>query len=507
MTVEVGPYAPRTSLETLLTQLPTSTTLAELDDKTATSFVNALGTLNEDILAAKPLWRDCFALTGSLRTFYTRESIVKVWTSTCASRKCEGFSFVSGRTRPVRMGHYQWLDVQFTFNLRGTPAAHCRGILSLICDEQGKWKIWLIRTVLDDLEGVSSVDEITWIDVGPEEERVVSSDQDNNGRNGATNGAKPLEESSSSETYDCVIVGAGQAGLSSAGRLQALGISSYVVLERNAKIGDSWMNRYDSTRLHTPREYSHLPFGRTFEGYQEYLTKYDLARGHREWARRTGVDQHVWCNTNLDSGSWDEERKIWLLQVTHGADRPRKTILSRHVIMAVGACGQIPVMPNLPGGHDFQGTVLHSADYRSSGSWKGKRGIVVGTANTAHDVAEDMVKAGLTSVTMVQKSRTYVIPGEFYKYVSDISYNTEIPTSEADFEGMSTPYAVLRLMSNAAFHSMASQDPARFDALEAVGFRVERYGDIWYQIGERAGGHYMDVGCSKLISTGLVGLV
>lgn len=498
MTVEVTPYAPRTTLETLLKELPTSST-SELDDKTATTLVEALRNLNDGILTSKPVWRDCFALTGSLRTFYAPEAIIKAWTSTCASRKCEDLFFVPGRTRTVQIGNNQWIDVQFAFNLRAIPAAHCRGVLSLICDQQGLWKIWMIRTVLDGLEEVPSVDKITWIDVEPDKDTSTTSEY---GSNGTKNASRANSIEGLAEIYDCVIVGAGQAGLSSAGRLQALGISSYIILERNAEIGDNWMNRYDSTKLHTPREYSHLPFDRTFAGYQEYLTKYDLARGHQRWARRTGVDQKVWCNTNLDSGSWDEQRKIWTLHVAQAEDS--KTIQARNIIMAVGACGQIPVMPNLPGRLDFQGIVLHSADYKSSEPWKGKTGIVVGTANTAHDVAEDMVRAGLTSIIMVQRGRTFVLPVETYKQFSDFSYNTEIPTSESDFEAMSTPYAVSRLIANTAFHGMARQQPARFDALEAVGFRVERYGDIWYQIGEKSGGHYIDVGCSKLISDGLV---
>lgn len=64
---------------------------------------------------------------------------------------------------------------------------------------------------------------------------------------------------------------------------------------------------------------------------------------------------------------------------------------------------------------------LHSAVYKSPAEWKGKHAVIVGTANTgkkdlseglwrlisiAHDVAVDMVKAGLQSVTMVQRSKT-----------------------------------------------------------------------------------------------------
>lgn len=499
MTVEVAPYAPRTVLETLCSVLPilaSPETVSEPDDATVVALVEWLPCLNESILAARPLWRDTFALTGSLRTFYTSASIVKGWSSTLANRRAKDFTFVPGRLRPVQIGENGWVDVQFTFKVQAAPSAHCRGVLSVIRDDQGTWKIWLIRTVLDQLEETSSVDTLAWID---SEERSFATPVKRIHDNEGANGVDPSKQSA--KIYDCVIVGAGQAGLSSAGRLEALGVSSYVILERNAKIGDNWKNRYDSARLHTPREFSHLPFDRTFFGYQEFLTKDDLARGYQEFAQRTGIDRKVWLSATLESGSWDEHAKIWTLHVEKGGV---KTIQSRNIIMAVGAGGQVPTMPSLPGRLDFQGTVMHSADYKSADVWKGKAGIVVGTANTAHDVAQDMVEAGLSSITMVQRARTYVMPATYYKAFSDVSYNTNIPTSEADFESFSMPYAVVRVVANQVLNGMASQEPARFDALEAAGFRVARYGDIWYQIGEKSGGHYMDVGCSELISKGLV---
>jgi hypothetical protein len=70
---------------------------------------------------------------------------------------------------------------------------------------------------------------------------------------------------------------------------------------------------------------------------------------------------------------------------------------------------------------NFQGVAMHSNDYTTPSQWKGKHGIIVGTANTgtfsapyglymadhaAHDVAEDMIDAGLSSVTMIQRNKT-----------------------------------------------------------------------------------------------------
>ena len=42
--------------------------------------------------------------------------------------------------------------------------------------------------------------------------------------------------------------------------------------------------------VHTPREYAHLPFERTFSNqYPEWLGKNDLAKGYQEWVNRYGI--------------------------------------------------------------------------------------------------------------------------------------------------------------------------------------------------------------------------
>jgi Flavin-binding monooxygenase-like len=170
----------------------------------------------------------------------------------------------------------------------------------------------------------------------------------------------------------------------------------------------------------------------------------------------------------------------------------------------------------------FKGHTLHSVHYTNPSAWKGKRGIVVGTANTGHDVAEDMLAAELSSVTMVQRSPTCifylyfsnlscsllmpldVIPAEHLHSVISHSYNAHIPTTLADQFFWTFPAPIIGLLNNLAFHHAASLEPARFDALEAAGFKLNRYGNLAENIFERMGGHYVDVGASKKISDGLV---
>jgi hypothetical protein len=85
------------------------------------------------------------------------------------------------------------------------------------------------------------------------------------------------------------------------------------------------------------------------------------------------------------------------------------------------------------------------------------------------------------------------------------SYNSDVPTEKADREGFSLPVSIRRQIAMKYLHTMARNDSERFDALERVGFNVERYGDITHVVFDRLGGHYMDVGTSAKISQGLVG--
>jgi hypothetical protein len=81
-------------------------------------------------------------------------------------------------------------------------------------------------------------------------------------------------------------------------------------------------------------------------------------------------------------------------------------------------------------------------------------------------------------------------------------YNQTIPTEVADRLFQTMPLKIQRdiLKRNLALAFKA--EAARFDALEAVGFRVNRE-SVWIEeMAERRGGYYIDVGTSKHIANG-----
>lgn len=479
------PQHPRCFLETLPCHLPQATVPDDCDAQAvATAFAPNLRDLNEFHFAQDAMWRDSFALTGSLRTFYSVETLLPIWRDLVRKRKAHSFGTTPFIARVMRANENSaWVDAMFEFETAQQPASLCTLAVSLVPCPDGAWRIWVLGTLLEQLIGVGNVDRLA------------------TGNTHVGDGlSQAAEPSGNNHHFDCVIVGGGQAGLSTGGRCQALGLS-YVILEANSEVGGNWRKRYDSAKLHTIREYSHLPFERTFGAdYPEYLTKDDLANGYARWADKFSVN--IWLSTWLESGDWDPDKCTWTLKIRR-AER-EITVRTANVVLAIGPGGQLPSMPTIPNRDRYQGIVQHSVNYTSARAWKGKRGLVVGIANTAHDVAEDMLSAGLSTVTMIQRSRTYVMPHEYFQKISKLSYNEHVPTEVADRAGYWVPFAVTRLLALGHLGKMASNEPERFDALESAGFKTERYGDIVHQLYEKMGRYYMDVGASEKIAKGLV---
>ena len=469
-------------------------------------FVDSLPTLSPADLTPDAIWRDVLALTGTLRSFYGEDSISQAWTDVQSSRQVSEITFVPGSTKVVRLPvEGAWMEVMFNFRCGAIPATTCAGFLSLVPDSQGAWHVWMIRTVLEGIDGCNNVDILQLSSsVAQSEDPMNGHASKTNGTNGTVHLTNPNSETNKSDAlahFDCVIVGGGQAGLGTAGRLQALDVS-HVVLETHSQIGDNWMTRYESARLHTNREYNHLPFDRTFSpDLEEYLTRSNLADGYQQWIKKFGVERNIWCSTSLESGTWDGAKDLWTLCIKRNGTL--QMITCHHVVLALGGGGQIPTMPSFPHREQFKGAVIHSADYKTAWPWKGKAGIIVGTANTAHDVAEDMVEAGLTT-TMVQRGRTFVLPVEYLHKTIARSYNLDTPVEVADRLGHTMPYGVSRLLGRKVVHALAATEPERFDALESAGFKVERFGDLTWHICEKLGGHYVDIGCSAKIAKGLI---
>jgi hypothetical protein len=209
----------------------------------AVAFISKLPTLVASDLTESALWRDSLALTGTFRTFYTGESVLRAWKTTGDRHLPTDFTFKPETAKIVRIGTVSsWVDAVFTFKTNGIEPRHtASGSVSLIPDGSGGWKLWMLCTMLEQLDGAGNVDFLL-----PSPSRKQNGSMSNGDSYQPSHGTigDTFDEM---KHFDCIVVGGGQAGLGVGGRLQALNIS-YLIVDKNPEVGDSWNSRYDSTK-------------------------------------------------------------------------------------------------------------------------------------------------------------------------------------------------------------------------------------------------------------------
>ena len=384
------------------------------------------GVIGTSTLLPTALWRDHFALTGQVRTYSSSQNIAQVW-----NKRVRLLRLTDVKTKPGRVvkpvPDSSWIEVSFTFttNPEDRLVGKCSGVVSFTLDEAGEWKIWLLVTLLDSFDGHGH----------PDVHHKAKASLSNGHANGTTHGANGhTEDLDKSPNFDAIVLGAGQCGLSIAGRLGALGLQ-YVLLEKQPSIGNNWVGRYESVRQHTVREYNNLPFERTWkptdpellpgkivaEGFENYVKKYDI---------------NMWTSADTTHATWSPEDRTWTLDVTvtvNGVEEQRK-LICRHLVISIGAGMSVDKDPGIPGAEQYHGILMSSGAYKHSRDWAAKDGIVIGSGTMAHDIAEDMYRAGLRSVHMIQRQKTCIYPIEWVmKGQSGKSHHGSPPAHKALF--------------------------------------------------------------------------
>jgi putative flavoprotein involved in K+ transport len=185
-----------------------------------------------------------------------------------------------------------------------------------------------------------------------------------------------------SEQVHTVIIGGGQAGLSTGYHLARRGLR-FVILEANARIGDSWRNRWDSLRLFTPARFDGIA-GMPFPApAHSFPAKDEMADYLEAYAARFALPVRTGVAVKRLSRNGDR------YLVTAG----ESSFEAEHVVVAM-ASYQRPKVPPFAGELDPGVVQLHSSDYRNLAQLRAGGVLVVGAGNSGSEIALEAARGG-----------------------------------------------------------------------------------------------------------------
>ncbi|WP_151638554.1 NAD(P)/FAD-dependent oxidoreductase [Noviherbaspirillum aerium] len=427
-------------------------------------------------------WRDLISFTWNIKTVEGRDGIRDMLNATLAHAAPSNWKLEEEATEADGV-----VEAWLTFD---TAVARGRGHLRL---RDGR--AWTLLTTMAELKG---------------HEEKKGANRIKGAEHGVQRGRQTwLEKRRQEEAelgYDkqpyCVIIGGGQGGIGLGARLKRLGVPT-LIIERNERAGDSWRNRYKSLCLHDPVWYDHMPYLPFPDDWPVFAPK-DKVGDWLEMYTKV-MELNYWNRTEALNARFDEQKKEW--EVTVSRDGRQVVLRPRQLVFALGVSG-FPNVPKIEGMESFKGVQHHSSKHPGGEAFKGKKAVVLGSNNSAHDICADLWENG-ADVTMIQRSSTHIAPSDSLMELalgplySEEALARGITTDKADLIFASVPYRIMPRFHIPVYEEMKRRNADFYRRLEEAGFMLD-FGDdgsgLFMKYLRRGSGYYIDVGASELIA-------
>ena len=205
------------------------------------------------------------------------------------------------------------------------------------------------------------------------------------------------------------VVGAGGAGLAAGHALQERGIP-FRILEARDDIGGMWRHgdtfAYDSLTSNTSRYRTSFRAHRITRRGHPFIHHTEFLAYLESFADRFALREHVELNARVEraepcAGGW---------QVLVEGREPRRF---GALVVATGVLGR-PRPVRFDG--EFDGTTIHSADYRSPAPFEGQDVVIAGVGASGAEIAGELVDRA-RSVTLAVRTPLFVVPKHMFPRV------------------------------------------------------------------------------------------
>ena len=461
--------------------------LADLNAALAAGDVEAAVNLFQDDC----YWRDLAAITWNLKTVEGKAQVRDMLTAQLGAMKPQGFAQAEGEVA-TQSGEVTEGWIRFE-----TETGRGCGQIRL---KNGK--IWTLLTALEELKGHEE----------PRGLRRPMGAEHGHDRNRKTWSEKRAQEAAElgykTQPY-VVIIGGGQGGIALGARLRQMGVST-IIVDKHERPGDQWRKRYKSLCLHDPVWYDHLPYIPFPENWPVFTPKDKIGDWLESYTKI--MELNYWSSTAAKKAEWDEAAQEWVVTVDRNGEEV--VLRPKQLVLATGMSGKANV-PAIPGQDVFKGEQQHSSQHPGPDAYAGKKVVVIGSNNSAHDICAALWEGG-ADVTMVQRSSTHIVKSDSLMEIglgglySEQAVANGITTRKADLVFASLPYKIMHEWQIPLYEQMKERDAAFYQALEDRGFMLDWGADgsgLFMKYLRRGSGYYIDVGACDLVIDGSIKLV
>jgi cation diffusion facilitator CzcD-associated flavoprotein CzcO len=205
-------------------------------------------------------------------------------------------------------------------------------------------------------------------------------------------------------TTRVAVIGAGPGGLGLGLLLRRAGIDDFLIFEKGEGVGGTWrVNTYPGAECDVPSHLYSFSFllkpdwSKTFAGQAEILEYLEHC------ADTGGIRPHLRTCTAVDSVTWNDANRRWLVHTEHG------DVWEANVVVSAVGMFNAPAWPELPGLESFAGPVIHSARWDHDVELAGKRVAVVGTGASAIQIVPALAPE-VAHLDVFQRSAPWVMP-------------------------------------------------------------------------------------------------
>ena len=443
-----------------------------------------------DLFQTDCYWRDLVAFTWNLKTMEGKEQVADMLRSQLAGSQPSRWRVADGETASESDGVVEgWIQFE---------TAQARGFGHIRLKDG---RIWTLLTSMRELKGFEEQSGAT---------RPMGAKHgiDANRKTWSEERAEETAELGYSKQPYCLIIGGGQGGIALAARLRQLKVPT-IVIDKNARPGDQWRQRYKSLCLHDPVWYDHMPY-LPFPANWPVFTPKDKIGDWLEMYTKV-MEINYWASTECLSCAYDEAAQEWTVTVRR--DGEEVVLKPKQLVLATGMSGKAN-WPKFEGMDVFKGEQQHSSQHRGPDGWRGKKVVVIGANNSAHDICGALWEGG-ADVTMVQRSSTHIVKSDSLMEIglgdlySERAVNSGMTTQKADLIFASLPYKIMHEFQIPIYDKIKQRDAEFYKKLEAVGFMLD-FGDdgsgLFLKYLRRGSGYYIDVGACDLVADGSIKL-